>query len=648
MRTVFTTMLIAACSVTSIAHAHKQCAENAMKRGHQKTTVATPEENDYDIKGLKFDLNMTNTSTVISGNVTTYARTAIANFSVYAFELDPVLTIDSVKINNQIVPVVTTGLIRRATLSTAIGINTDFTAQVFYHGTAKAGSGQFFTGGLNHVTVSANSQIVYSISDDLFAKDWWPCKQSLMDKVDSVTMWVTVDDTLNVAGNGLLKNKTQLAGNKLRYEWETKYAIDYYLIAVAVGPYKDYSYYMHYTDGSGDSMLVQNYVYDSSSYMTPGIKATFDTTGAVIDHFSKLFGKYPFKDEKYGHCMTSLSGGMEHQTMSWMGSFVLSPALVAHELAHQWWGNSVTYGRWDHVWLSEGFASYAEQLFLEEFDSKQAAQTERTSEFNYVMSQNTGSVWVNDTTSVSRIFNGRLTYSKGASVVHMLRYLAPEDSLFFNGLRAYQQQHKYGHALTEDLQTIMEQAYNMPLDSFFRQWVYGEGYPTYAVKWAQSGALVHVKIDQTTSHNSVKLYNIPLEIKLSSFSGDTIVKVNVENLSKHHLFVWDKEVTAITIDPNDEIVNKTGLIQKDLTLLSVSDDMFSNVKVYPNPTTDGWNIANLLSGTSMKLYDINGRLVWTANATTNTYISANSLSKGVYLLELMTDGAKSAYIKLVK
>ncbi|MCB0696820.1 MAG: T9SS type A sorting domain-containing protein [Chitinophagaceae bacterium] len=648
MRILNFTLLIAVTSIWFNAEARNECSERSILRGMQKTTVATPEEDNYDVKGLKFDINLTNTGLTISGNVTTYARTLISNFNVYAFELDTALTIDSVKVNNQPVTITTSANVRRAQIGNALANNTDFTVQVFYHGTAPAGTGQFFTGGLNYVKTPSGTEIMYSLSDDLFAKDWWPCKQSLQDKIDSVTMWVTVDDNLKVASNGLLKNTTTMPGNKLRYEWETKYPIDYYLVAVAVGPFSDYSYYMHYTDGSGDSMLVQNYLFDSSTYMTSINKATFDTTGQIIDYFSKLFGKYPFKDEKYGHCMTALSGGMEHQTMSWLGTSNLAPQLVSHELAHQWWGNSVTYSRWDHVWLSEGFATYAEQLFLEHFDGPQAAKTERTATFGNVLGAANGSVWVDDTTNVGRIFDNRLTYDKGASVAHMLRYLAPEDSLFFVALRAYQQQHKYGNAQTSDLQTAMEQAYNMPLDSFFRQWVYGQGYPTYNVKWAQSGNILHLKFVEGTSHNSVKHFNLPVEVLLKSPTGDTIVKISDADLLNHNIIICNKTINGVVVDPNDEIVNKTGTVTSDPTLLSVPVDMFSQMKVFPNPAEYGWHISGITTDSHIRLYDISGKMVWTGSAASDTYIPAHNLAHGIYILQLNAPEAGTGYFRLVK
>lgn len=635
MRLIFTTLIFLTFCTASFSKQHHYCNAAHKNKKVYKTTVASPEENDYDIKGLKFDLELTNTSTFISGTVTIYARTTVANFNLFAFELNNALTIDTIRVNGFDNPTLTTsGSIRKITLGGPLPVNTDFKIEVVYSGFAPAGNGQFFTGGLNHVQLPSGSHLMYSLSDDLFADDWWPCKQSLQDKIDSVSMWVTVDDSLKVGSNGLLKNVENLSGSKARYEWHTDYPIDYYLIAVAVAPYKDYSYYMHFTDGTNDSMLVQNYVYDSTSFMTAANKAILDSTGFMIDHFSKLYSKYPFKDEKYGHCMTILSGGMEHQTMSWMSVANLRTTLVAHELAHQWWGNSVTYAKWDDIWLSEGFATYSEQLYLEEYWGVPAAQATRTDVFNQVMLQPGGSVWVDDTSTTNRIFNYRLTYQKGAAAVHMLRYLAPADSLFFKGLRNYQQQHKYGSATTSDLKAIMEQAYNISLDSFFRQWVYGQGYPTYTAKWAQENTVAHIKISQTTSHSSVAGFNMPVEVKCTSASGDTVVKFDMNGASSHFIFIWDKQMTGMTIDPDNHIINRTGKIEEDLAVLSVKGLNNMHARIYPNPAIDGWNVENVMPSTKLLLYDIAGKQIWHGIANDKAFIPANDLSHGNYILQL--------------
>lgn len=646
----FLSILMILAIISNVVFAQqKNCSSTAKKRAQQKGTVASAEEYDYDITGLKFNLNLSNTATTVSGDVTTYATTTVNTFTTYAFELNPVLTIDSVIVNNETYTTITTnGSARKVSLVVSYPVNTKITAQVFYHGTAPAGNGQFFTGGLNKVTLSSGSQLVYSLSDDLFADDWWPCKQSLQDKIDSVIMWVTVDDSLRVAANGTLQQVTSLPANKHRYEWTTYYPIEYYLIAVAVGPYKEYNYYMHFTDGTNDSMLVQNFIADSSSFLTNTRKLIIDSTGLMIDHFSKLFGRYPFDDEKYGHAMTTLSGGMEHQTMTFMSIQNLRTTLVAHELGHQWWGNSVTYGKWEDIWLSEGMATYTEQLYIEKYWGAANAAATRNNVFNIVMSQSSGSVWVDDTTNVNRIFDGRLTYNKGAAVAHMLRYMAPVDSLFFKALRAYQQQYKYGTAVTTDFKNVMEQAYNISLDSFFRQWIYGEGYPTYSAKWAEGGNTKHIKIEQTTSDNSVAAFSMPVEVRVSSAAGDTTVKVNLNGKTAHFIFLWDKTITSATIDPDNHIVNRVGKVEKDNSILSIESILNTTVVIYPNPAKDGWHITQLDKPATLKLYNINGSCVWQGNANSNTYIPAQNLVSGYYLLQVKSHGAQASFYKLLK
>lgn len=630
----------------AVAKKQTYCSHYGNKGSANKTTIATPEEDYYDVKTLKLDLNLSNTSTAVGGMAKTEAVVQIPVMSVYAFELDSLITIDSFKLDGNILPVQTTGKVRMANLSGSLTQGTRFIAEVYYHGQAQAGNGQFFTGGLNHVQLGSGTHIMYSLSDPDFTDDWWPCKQSLLDKIDTTTIWVTVDDSLNVGSNGLLQNKVNLSGNKVRYEWQTNYPIDYYLITVAVAPYKEYNYYMHYTDGSNDSMLIQNLIYDSVSYLNATRKAALDSTGYLIDLLSKKYGKYPFYKEKYGHCIAEpLGGGMEHQTMTTLA--FAQTTLIAHEMGHQWWGNNVTYGSWKDIWLSEGLATYTEQIFVEEAWGIQAAQAYRTNEFNNAKSVLRGSVYVDDTTSVYRIFDGKLTYSKGAAVAHMLRYIAPQDSFFFKGLQSFQQLYAYGNAYTSDFQNVMEQAYNIKLDTFFNQWIYGEGYPTYRARWYQDGSKVYVQINQTTSWPaSVPVFWMPIELRLQSASGDTIVRVSNNQSIQAYTFSWGRSMTGITVDPNDNILNNTLLPIKDPTL-SIKNVIFNQIKIYPNPATDSWHVSELPEHSFVKLMDINGKVLWSKAASGNVTIPADSLAKGIYMVEVTIDKEGFTY-KVIK
>lgn len=641
--------------VGTATYAHKQdagsaCAERRVASGGAaaKTTIATIEENDYDVKHLKFNLALTNTSTNVSGDVMTTAQVTATTMPVYAFELDAAITIDSFKLNGVLMPVTSAGAVRKVTLSSALAQNTVFTAQVFYHGAATAGNGQFFSAGLHPVTANG-FKLMYSISDDLFADDWWPCKQSLQDKIDSVDMWVTVDDTLKVGSNGLLKNTVALTGNKVRYEWKTKHPIEYYLISVAVAPYNEYSYYMHYTDGSNDSMLIQNYVYNTPGHFTPTAKAALDSTGLIVDYFSNIFGRYAFDDEKYGHSMSPLGGGMEHQTMTTMGTGAYTDVtLIAHELGHQWWGNNVSFASWRDVWLSEGITSYCEQLYVEKFRGAVAQKAYRTMVMNQAKA-GTGSVYVDDTTQVWRIFDGTLTYKKGASVTHMLRYLAPQDSLFFKGMRTYRQQFYNGTATTKDLKLAMESVYGTSLDTFFNQWIYGEGYPSYNAKWAQQGNTLVIQLKQTTTKaSSVPCFHMPIEIKLITNNGDKIIKLYNNANTQTFVTTCADEVSNIQIDPDDNILNAGGLVQKDNAVLKVAGIELDEFTVQPNPTSDNWLVKGIPAGAQCILTDMAGKVLWQQTAEGDIVVPAKDLAPGSYTLSVSKKGSRPVSARLIK
>ncbi|RYZ27061.1 MAG: hypothetical protein EOP49_42705, partial [Sphingobacteriales bacterium] len=307
----------------------KGCSQSPVPGRHilAKTTVADTAEDHYDIKHVALDLELSNISNFVIGNVTTNAVVTASSLPAFVFELSSYMVVDSVKINGQLQAATGSGVVRTVSLPTPLPQGSSFAAQVFYHGQPPAAPGFFSYGIRNDISPSWQTQVTYTLSQPYDARDWWPVKQALKDKIDSASIWLTVPDTCLAGSNGLLKAVVPVPGSKLRFEWETRYPIDYYLLSAAVAPYVDYSYYIHFP-GTNDSMLYQNYVYNNPQTL-PTWKWGIDTVAGMLLHFSDLFGRYPFWQEKYGHAMAPLSGGMEHQTMTTLGFF--TPTLTAHE-----------------------------------------------------------------------------------------------------------------------------------------------------------------------------------------------------------------------------------------------------------------------------------------------------------------------------
>ena len=527
-----------------------------------RTISTARSESHYDIKHLTFNLNVSDTTVYIKGNVSTTAMVTVGSMKAYVFELNSAMTIDSAKINGRPLKVITDGVVRTIKLPKALQRGKFFTAQIFYHGMPPQGSG-FFNGVTKDTSVHG-TPMMYTISDPWAAADWWPVKQDVDDKADSVDMFITVPAGQADGSNGLLVNiDTSVPGYKT-YHWQTHYPIAYYLVSMAVSKYAEEKYYHHFA-GSNDSMLIQNFFMDTATFYTLH-KATFDSIGMIIDLYSGLYGRYPFSKEKYGVCFTTLDGGMEHQTMTTIGSTNIG--VIAHELAHQWFGDNVSYATWRDVWLSEGFATYSEQLFCEKFSGPSATTALRKSYLRTVLHDSCGEVCETDTTNGWALFAFSRVYAKGGGVVTMLRYMAPDDSLFFVGLRAFQKKYALGNARTSDLKEIMEKTYGMQLDTFFNEWIYGSGYPIYKVSWNQVGDEVYVKVVQTQSCPAItNHFSTYLELKLRSDAGDSVVRVYNSMDTQLFTFKWLHPMEGIVLNPYAmTICAQKGMSIRDTTL----------------------------------------------------------------------------------
>ncbi|PQJ10669.1 hypothetical protein CJD36_011905 [Flavipsychrobacter stenotrophus] len=646
IRLVIAATLLFASQHLCAQYSHQICKDAAGDDVAGKTTVASPLEDAYDVHHVKFNLKVTNTTNAISGDVTTTASVVASSLGVYAFELDTAYTIDSIYINGTTATWTDTGSLHLVNLVSALPMGATFTAHIFYR---NLHTFSFFSGNVgircNPTFYNLFQPTTFTISEAYHACKWWPCKQSLRDKIDSVDMWVTVPDSLMAGSNGKLLATISVAPGYKRYEWKERYPIDYYLISIAVANYVDYSYYMHFT-GSTDSLLIQNFVYANMPIDTVERNA-IDSIGLVVDYFSTLFGRYPFWKEKYGHCRVPYGGGMENQTMTSLGYFFSE--IASHELAHQWFGDNVTCSTWGDITMNEGFASYCAFLADRHFYGHDATMYYLTNFHYFVNTTIPESVYRSDTSSETVIFNSTMVYDKGAAVIHMLRYILDDDATFFSILRSYQSVLAGRNASIDDLRQLTEiytgsTVNGINVDTFFNQWFYEQGCPRYNVRWYQSGADVWVKLIQSTSvPASVAFFRTPIEIKLKSATGDTVIKVLNDQLNQVFHFNWDRTTDTVLLDPEKWVAYRLLAVGKDSTL-TVPDLSALTITVSPNPTTNKWTVNNLPIGSDLMLTDINGKVLWKRHTEEeNVNISANQYPTGVYILNITNCGSRIVF-----
>jgi aminopeptidase N len=448
---------------------------------------------------------------------------------------------------------------------------TDFT--VYYHGKPRSGGFGSFT-----FTEQGGSPAIWTLSEPFGAKDWFAVKDTPADKADSAWVFITVPDPLVAASNGLLTQTVDLPNDRTRYEWKTRYPIAQYLISMAIG---NYEYFEDtYTADDGTQMPVVDYIYANTNVSS--IRNQTAITRRLLDIYSDYYGPYPFIEEKYGHAQFGWGGGMEHQTLSSMGVYRMS--IVGHELAHQWFGDAVTCETWQDIWLNEGFASFSEGLAVEALEGKEAYYEWLQDVYQQVAVTNDGQVYVpgssvdpGSVNSVDRIFNYRLTYLKGAATVHMLRYVMG-DELFFEALRDYVgSKHAYGTATTADFQAVLEEYYkqktefdDLPaqysesLQWFFNQWIYGEGYPNYSLKYSilaqRDSARVRIQLTDTPSHPSVDHYTMPVPVQLvrKDDQGEIVQDTTLRLMHLDPSQEWTLSVpfipTEVVFDPNADLL----------------------------------------------------------------------------------------------
>ncbi len=578
---------------------------------------------NYDITYHRLEWTIDPNIYYIKGCVTTYFTIKKQTDSI-RFDLENELVVDSVLYHNSKINFSHSDNILSIKFLNPLVLNQKDSVSVYYQGEPpeSAGFGAFVQDFHDSIP------IIWTLSEPYGARDWWPCKQSLNDKADSIDVFVTSPKKYKVASNGKLVSETVQGNNKITH-WKHRHPIAAYLVAVSVTNYAVYSNYVKLN--YKDSLEILNYVYpenlETAKEKTPAIIP-------VIEFYDSLFITYPFKDEKYGHAQFGWAGGMEHQTMSFVYNFDLY--LMAHELAHQWFGDYITCGSWQDIWLNEGFARYCEGLVREHFNDNYLSW--KTNRITNVTSQTGGSVFVYDTTGVYQIFNTRLTYDKAAMVLNMLRWELG-DSLFFQSIRNYLTDSSLinNYAKTDDLKRNFETTADTNLTQFFNNWIYKQGFPIYKIKWSQNNDnIVSLNIEQTQSDPSVKFFELDLPISFSNDNNDTLMVFHNLQASQDYVFYLPFNVKKTTFDPYKNIITKTANI-----INIKSTNLNKNIYITPNPVVDFLTIRSNITifFKEISIYNVEGKRVKSINnfnSSDTLQINVTDLKAGCYFLSIKT------------
>ncbi|NVK62950.1 MAG: T9SS type A sorting domain-containing protein [Flavobacteriales bacterium] len=600
----------------------------------------------YDVHFYALDLEMSNLSTDVAGTGEIHGTAREALDSVL-FELYDGYTISDIRLNGVSSTYSRVGTAIKVPVNITQGTN--FAIEIDYSGTPPNGASTPFGGSgmSNDSSPTWGNQVTWSLSEPFSAYEWWPCKQSLTDKADSCAVKLTVPDNCMAGSNGLLEAVVDLGNGTKRFEWMHRHPIDYYLISVAVAEYVEYNVYANPT-GAPNPILIQNFIYDNPATLT-NFQNEIDETADFVELFSDLYGMYPFADEKYGHCMAPLSGGMEHQTMTTQGFFVKS--LTAHELGHQWWGDNITCASWSDIWVNEGFASYSEYLMLENMYPNETTLDMQDRHDN-IMSSPGGSVWVLDSLNEGRIFSGRLTYDKGAAILHTFRFILDDDAAFFNALQNLQVNFADSTMIGLDVKEELEASSGLNLTDAFQEWYFGEGYPTYSARWNTIGSDLILEVTHTTS-SSTPTFTNPLEIQFSRVIGvDTTIRVDIaSNLEQYVIPNLGNANSLVSIDPNNWIINEVGTTVKDpnFTLAIQNLELKDDYVISPNPSNGNYLIETEMSGEhAYSIFDTRGRLIENGSFENAIQLDLTQQLNGNYIVQLTNNSGEKRVKILVK
>ncbi|MBI4719632.1 MAG: T9SS type A sorting domain-containing protein [Chitinivibrionia bacterium] len=523
-------------------------------------------EEDFDVLHYAIDIEVFPATERIEGGVEATFLVVRAPLDSLFFHLANTMTVEGVLVDG--VPAAFSRSSGRVTIAagTVHDAGDTIAATVLYSG-RPANQGLRFYG-----------ESIYNVSEPGMARCWFPCYDEPWDKA-TTEMKVTIPETLFCASNGLLEGVTGNGDGTETYYWKTQYPHTTYTTSIAISEYVVFSHWHRYS--AADSMPMPYYVYPAK---LAAAQATFSHAPEMMDFFAGIFGEYPFIGEKYGTAIVNMNGAMENFTCTIIDKRRIDGTLnhdwvLAHEMSHSWFGNSVTMADWPDIWLNEGFATYSDALWAEHRGGW-AAYRDRMAFFK-------DEYRAEDAQSRFPMYDpdflwGATVYEKGAWVLHMLRHLLG-DADFFESLREYHEAYRFGSAATDGFRAVCERVSSKDLGWFFDEWVYHAGYPEYELSWwnASVGSAHAVALRVRQVQQNAPVFTMPIDVRIGTAAGDTLVRLDISSADELFTIPVESEPSEIAFDPDNWVLKTVHESPSSAPFGVPRNDL--SVCVSPNP-----------------------------------------------------------------
>ncbi|MCK4657419.1 MAG: hypothetical protein KAT85_10300, partial [candidate division Zixibacteria bacterium] len=513
---------------------------------------------DYDVLYYKIDVEINMSSETIGGYVEMRAKSLINGLSYVDLLLTPDLTVTDVRLDGSSQSYSHATDILTANFSQTFDIGEEFTVKTEYNGTPA----YFNLDGMDFTTFNGR-MVCYTNCEPWGARNWWPCKDFPFDKPDSADIIITHPTTyggytMDCVSNGALVSTTNNGDGTTTTHWFESHPITTYLVAIVVTDFNKNTQSWEYAPG--EFMPVEHNYYPDVTPLDEWGSTYYMVNYTIpsLDALSYRWGLYPFYDEKYGHMHYGWGGAMEHQTCTSIGPYFDQEYVIAHELGHQWSGDQVTCSPFNHMWLNEGFASYAEVLYFEYSYGWPYAEWW----LGLQKRLNAGTPYV-ENLETDNVFDGATVYDKGSWLVHMLRHQMGDD-LFFPAMQYFFLESEFsgGSADTDDLNSVVSQFYGSDMSWFFDAWVYQEGQPNYRYSYqseaapaGREGYIVDFFLEQSNMDGA-----FPMWVEIEAFAGDFDTMYTVWNSSD-----GDPYQFYLPSPPDSFSIDREGKILKTVT-----------------------------------------------------------------------------------